>query len=52
MYTLDELGITEIGTSFVEEERRDRSGNQLRFKGYLKQGNAHVAIYDVFFRTK
>ncbi len=52
MHSLDELGITEIGLKFVEENRRDRYGNGLRFKGYMIQHGAHVSIYDVFFRTK
>jgi hypothetical protein len=52
MHSLDELGITEIGLKFVEENRHDQYGNGLRFKGYMIQHGAHVSIYDVFFRTK
>jgi hypothetical protein len=52
LYTLDELGITEIKLSYVEEKRQDRYGNKLSFKGaMIPKGNA-VPIYDVYFRAR
>jgi hypothetical protein len=50
-YTLDELGITEIGLNYVEENRQDRYGNRLSFKGAMIQNGHAVPIYDVFFRA-
>jgi hypothetical protein len=52
LYTLDELGITEIELNYVEENREDRYGNKLAFKGAIVQRDHIVPIYDVFFRGK
>jgi hypothetical protein len=52
LYTLDELGITEIGLKYVEENRQDRYGNKLAFKGAMIQNGKAVPIYDVYFRAR
>ena len=52
LYTLDELGITEIKLKYVEESRRDRYGNKLSFKGAMIQNGKTVPIYDVYFRAR
>jgi len=52
LYTLDDLGITEIKLNYVEEGREDRYGNKLSFKGAMVQNGKPVVIYDVYFRGK
>ena len=52
LYTLDELGITEIKLKYVEESRRDRYGNKLSFKGAMTQNGKEVPIYDVYFGAR
>ena len=52
LLSLDQLGITEIKLSYVEENRRDRYGNKLAFKGAMIQHGQVVPIYDVYFRAQ
>ncbi len=52
LYTLDELGITELKLKYVEEKRQDRYGNKLSFKGAMVQKGETVPIYDVYFRAR
>ena len=49
MYTLDELGISSIDLSYERENRQDRYGNKLSFKGSMEQNGKRVTIYDVYF---
>ena len=52
MHTLEELGITELGTRAERVGRKDKFGNALRFKSYIKQNGSHQTVYDVFFRAR
>jgi hypothetical protein len=52
MYTLDQLGITEIGLDYVTDKRTDQYGNQLRYKSYMIQNGHSVPLYDVIFSAK
>ena len=49
LWTLDELGITQIDLKYHKDGKQDSFGNQLRFKGSMVQNGKSVAIYDVYF---
>jgi hypothetical protein len=52
MYTLEDLGITEIGLSYKPNTRVDQYGNALNLCGYMLQKEARVEICDVVFVTQ
>lgn len=51
LLTLEEVGLSSIELDYVENRRRDRHGNQLRYnsRAWMADGHSHVKTTDVFF---
>jgi hypothetical protein len=49
LHSLDSLGVTSISLRYIESWRRDRHGNQLRYKGTARVDGHASQVTDVFF---
>lgn len=49
LHSLESLNVRSIDLGYVEARRRDRHGNQLRYKSLVRIGRRSAEIVDVFF---